>query len=51
MTTTMNKSKSKRLSPSWRKHVRRLKQLARKSGVAYKTTRPVVSIPQAPKKP
>jgi hypothetical protein len=49
MANTMNKSK--RLPQSWRKHVRRMKQAARKSGVAYKTTRPVVSIPQAPKKP
>jgi len=50
MANTTNQTKSKRLSPSWRKHVRRLKQAARKTGVAYKTSRPVVSIPQAPKK-
>lgn len=50
MTNTTNKTSSKRLSQSWRKHVRRLKQTARKTGVAYKTSRPVVSIPQAPKK-
>jgi hypothetical protein len=51
MANTMNKSKSKRLSQSWRKHVRRLKQNARKTGTAYKASRPTVSIPQAPKKP
>jgi hypothetical protein len=50
MTTTTNLTKSTRMSPSWRKHVRRLKQDARKTGIAYKTSRPVVSIPQAPKK-
>jgi hypothetical protein len=50
MTNTTDQAKSTRMSPSWRKHVRRLKQAARKTGVAYKTSRPVVSIPQAPKK-
>jgi hypothetical protein len=50
MTNTPNQTKSKRQAPSWRKHVRRLKQDARKTGVAYKTSRPEVSIPQAPKK-
>jgi hypothetical protein len=50
MTNTTNQTKSKRLSTSWRKHVRRLKQDARKTGVAYQTSRPEVSIPQAPKK-
>ena len=50
MTTTTDQIKSTRMSPSWRKHVRRLKQDARKTGVAYKTSRPVVSIPQASKK-
>jgi hypothetical protein len=50
MTNTTDPAKSKRLSPSWRKHVRRLKQDARKTGVAYKTSRPDVSMPQAPKK-
>jgi hypothetical protein len=50
MTNSTNKTNTKRMSPSWRKHVRRLKQEARKTGVAYKTSRPVVSIPQAPKK-
>ena len=41
---------TKRYSQSWRKHVRRLKQQARKSGTVYTASRPVVSIPQAPKK-
>jgi len=50
MTDTTDQSRSKRFSPSWRKHVRRLKQDARKTGIAYKTSRPDVSIPQAPKK-
>jgi hypothetical protein len=50
MTNPTDQTKSKRLSQSWRKHVRRLKQNARKTGVAYKTSRPTVSIPQAPKK-
>jgi hypothetical protein len=50
MANTINKTQSKRLSPSWRKHVRRLKQLARKTGTAYTASRPTVSIPQAPKK-
>jgi len=50
MANTTNPTQFKRLSPSWRKHVRRLKQAARKTGVAYKTSRPDVSIPQAPKK-
>ncbi len=35
MTNKTNQTKSKRLSPSWRKHVRRLKQAARKTGTAY----------------
>jgi hypothetical protein len=48
MTNTTNKIATQRMSPSWRKHVRRLKQEARKTGIAYKTSRPVVSIPQAP---
>jgi hypothetical protein len=51
MTTTTDQTKSKRLSPSWRKHVRRLKQAARKTGVAYKTSRPAVSIPKPVKQP
>ena len=50
MTNPTNKIATQRMSPSWRKHVRRLKQEARKTGTAYKTSRPVVSIPQAPKK-
>ena len=41
---------TKRHSKSWRKHVRRMKQQARKSGTVYTASRPVVSIPQAPKK-
>ena len=41
---------TKRHSRSWRKHVRRMKQQARKSGTVYTASRPVVSIPQAPKK-
>ena len=51
MANTTNQTKSKRLSPSWRKHVRRLKQAARKTGVAYKATRPAVSIPKPVKQP
>ena len=50
MSTTLNETNIKRLSQSWRKHVRRLKQVARKTGVAYKASRPMVSIPQVPKK-
>jgi hypothetical protein len=50
MTTTTDQIRSTRMSPSWRKHVRRLKQDARKTGGAYKSSRPVVSIPQASKK-
>ncbi len=34
MTSKTNKTKSKRLSPSSRKHIRRLKQEARKMGTA-----------------
>jgi len=34
MSDKTNKTKSKRLSKSQRKHVRRLKQAARKTGVA-----------------
>jgi hypothetical protein len=51
MTNTINPSKSKRLSQSWRKHVRRLKQAARKTGTAYTPSRPAVSIPRPPKLP
>jgi hypothetical protein len=51
MTNTTNQIKSTRMSPSWRKHIRRLKQDARKTGIAYKTSRPVVSIPKPPKQP
>jgi hypothetical protein len=50
MTNPTNKIATQRMSPSWRKHVRRLKQEAHKTGIAYKTSRPEVSIPQAPKK-
>jgi hypothetical protein len=51
MTNKTNKTKSKRLSQSWRKHVRRLKQTARKTGTAYTAKRPAVSIPQPTKHP
>jgi len=51
MTNTTNQIKSIRMSPSWRKHVRRLKQDARKTGIAYKASRPAVSIPKPPKQP
>jgi hypothetical protein len=51
MVNTTNQIKSKRLSPSWRKHVRRMKQTARKTGIAYKATRPAVSIPKPVKQP
>ena len=46
----MAHKRTKRHSQSWRKHVRRLKQQARKAGTVYTASRPVVSIPQAPKK-
>lgn len=49
MIGTTNKTTTKRLPQSWRKHVRRMKQAARKTGIAYKAIRPAVSIPQAPK--
>lgn len=39
-------TKPQRLSQSWRKHIRRLKQAARKAGTTYATSRPVVSIPK-----
>ncbi len=41
MAIKTNKSKSKRLSQSWRKHVRRLKQTARKTGIPYTPSRVV----------
>lgn len=44
MADKTNKTQSKRLSQSQRKHVRRLKQAARKAGTAYTPGRPVVSI-------
>jgi len=50
MTNATNKLATQRMSPSWRKHVRRLKQEARKTGIVYKTSRPEVSVPQVPKK-
>ena len=34
MANKTSKTKSKRLSQSWRKHIRRLKQAARKAGTA-----------------
>jgi hypothetical protein len=49
MANPTNKT-TKRFSQSWRKHVRRLKQLAHKTGSVYTASRPVISIPQAPKK-
>ena len=51
MTNKTNQTKSKRSSQSWRKHVRRMKQAARKTGIAYTPRRPVVSMPQPPKLP
>jgi hypothetical protein len=45
MTNTLNQTK--RLSQSWRKHVRRMKQAARKTGIAYIASRPVISQPAA----
>jgi len=51
MTNKTNKTKSKRLSQSQRKHVRRLKQAARKAGTAYTPSRPVVSISRPPALP
>ena len=50
MTNATNKLATQRMSPSWRKHVRRLKQEARKTGIVYKTSRPEISVPQVPKK-
>jgi len=49
MANKTNQSKSKRLSQSWRKHIRRLKQVARKTGTAYTPSRPAISISQPPK--
>ena len=43
MTNTLNQTK--RLSQSWRKHVRRMKQDARKTGIPYTASRPVISQP------
>ena len=43
MTNTTNQTKSKRLSQSQRKHVRRLKQAARKAGITYTPGRPAGS--------
>jgi hypothetical protein len=51
MTNKTNRTKSKRLSQSWRKHVRRMKQAARKTGIAYTPGRPVVSISRPPALP
>jgi hypothetical protein len=51
MGNKMNKIDPRRLSQSWRKHVRRLKQLARKTGTTYTPSRQAVSIPQPPKLP
>ncbi len=51
MTNKTNQTTSKRLSQSWRKHVRRLKQVARKTGTAYIPSRQAVSIPRPPKLP
>jgi hypothetical protein len=48
MTNTTNQTK--RSSQSWRKHVRRLKQDARKTGIPYIASRPVVSTPAISKK-
>ena len=41
MTSKANQTKAKRLSHSQRKHIRRLKQAARKSGTAYTPSRAV----------
>ena len=51
MTNKTNQTQSKRLPQSWRKHIRRLKQAARKAGTVYTPSRPVVSIPRPPKLP
>jgi hypothetical protein len=48
MANKTNKTQSKRLSQSQRKHVRRLKQAARKTGTAYTASRPVVSVSRPP---
>lgn len=50
MTTQTNRAKSKRLPQSWRKHVRRMKQDARKTGIAYTASRPLAVKPAASKK-
>ncbi len=47
MANKTSESKSKRLSQSQRKHVRRLKQAARKTGIAYTPSRPVAIKPAA----
>ena len=41
---------TKRLSQSQRKHIRRMKQDARKTGVPYIASRPTVSTPAVSKK-
>jgi hypothetical protein len=51
MTNKTNKTKSKRLPQSQRKHVRRLKQAARKTDTAYTPGRPVVSVSRPPALP
>jgi hypothetical protein len=48
---TNKTNQTKRLSQSWRKHVRRLKQEARKIGIAYTASRPVVSISRPSARP
>ena len=48
---TNKTNQTKRLSQSWRKHVRRLKQDARKTGIAYTASRPVVSISRPSARP
>jgi hypothetical protein len=36
MADKISQTKTKRLSQSWRKHIRRLKQAARKAGTPYR---------------
>ena len=42
MTNTASKTNAKRLSKSARKHIRRLKQEARKAGTPYAANRPAL---------
>ena len=51
MPDKQSRQTKKRLSQSQRKHIRRLKQDARKTGVPYVAPLPQVSTPKVTKKP